>query len=113
MAKQTNTKQEEPSENPELRLQIRESCYDCVTKHLMQAGVLMLEYRKSDPEDYPLHPWWANAHLAEAEDELSCIDAELAKAIRIERLRYIQDRNYQIPIEAYVLSVRELASQEE
>lgn len=105
-------KKAEESNQPEVKLEIRESCIDCVTKHLMQAGVLMLEYRKSDPEEYPLHPFWANAHLAEAEDELSGIDAELAKVIRVERLKYLQDRNYQIPIEAYVLSVRSLEETE-
>lgn len=102
-------KQEQPVELPR---EIRESCIDCVTKHLMQAGILMLEYKKSDPEEYPLHPFWANAHLAEAEDELVCLDSELAKAIRIERLKYLQDRNHQIPIEAYVLSVRSLEENE-
>lgn len=100
-------------EKPEISAELRESCFDCVRKHLMQAGVLMLEYRKSDPEEYPLHPWWANAHLAEAEDELSSKDPEFSKTIRIHRLKYLQDRSYQIPIEGFVLAVSEMALEEE
>lgn len=99
--------------NDRIPSQVRESCYDCVTKHLMQAGILMLEYRKSDPEEYPLHPFWANGHLAEAEDELSCADQQLAQQIRLERLKYLDDRSYQIPIEGLVLAVRSLADAEE
>ena len=86
---------------------IREGCLQCVLKHLMQAGILMLEYRKSDPEEYPLHPYWANAHLAEAEDELMSFDTELSKTIRINRLQYLSNRNFQIPIEGFALAILE------
>lgn len=92
---------------------IREGCLQCVIKHLMQAGVLMMEYKKSDPEEYPLHPYWANAHLAEAEDELLSFDPELSKNIRINRLQYLQDRNYQIPIEGFVMAVLEKTANEQ
>jgi hypothetical protein len=91
---------------------IRSPCYDCVRKHLMQAAILMLEYRKSDPAQYPLHPWWAVGHLGEAEDELSCAEQELAKAIRMHRLKYQENRGYQIPIEQLVELVTEAASKE-
>lgn len=94
------------------RREIRESCFDCVMKHLLQAGILMLEYRKSDTEEYPLHPRWACAHLAEAEDELVSKDADLARAIRFERIKYQADYNHQIPVEAYVFSILRLIEEE-
>jgi hypothetical protein len=89
---------------------IRTPCFDCVRKHLAQAGVLLLEYRKSDPAQYPLHPWWAIGHLSEAEDELSTVEPELAKKIRIHRLLYQENKGYQIPIEILLNEVTKVAS---
>ena len=57
----------------------RETCALCALKHLAQAWVLMLEYRKGFPSR---HYRLALGHMAEAEDELVCKFAGLAAAVR-------------------------------
>ncbi len=89
---------------------VRTPCFDCARKHLAQAGILLLELRKSDLTQYPTHPWWAIGHIAEAEDELSPVEPELAKRIRIHRLKYMENKGYQIPIEALIVEITKAAS---
>lgn len=63
---------------------MRETCLDCVLKHLGQAAVLVDEAEMG----YPLHKYLAIGHMAEASSE--CIEnyPELAQRIRDARLIY-------------------------
>jgi hypothetical protein len=72
---------------------ILEPCLDCVRKHLAQAKAKMLEYQKASDE-FPFHFDDALGHLAEAEDESVGKYPELAKAIREERVKTLQEDNY-------------------
>ncbi|GAF72617.1 unnamed protein product [marine sediment metagenome] len=73
---------------------MRESCLDCVRKHIAQALILLTESKLGHPE----HKWLAVGHLAEAEAE-SVADYEvLAKSIRNERLKIIDDKKFNLLI---------------
>lgn len=72
---------------------MRESCLDCARKHIAQAEVLMLEYATGD---YPVHKWYAIGHLAEAADEMMEKYPSVAEMLRRERLKYMDDDNYQV-----------------
>ena len=61
---------------------MRETCLYCVTKHLAQATVLLLEV----PQKYPEHIHLAAGHLGEAADECITQYPELARKIRTVRL---------------------------
>jgi len=69
---------------------MRKGCYDCAIKHLGQALVLITEIRKG----YPQHFVYVIGHLAEAEDEYSAIDNEVAMDIREVRLELLRDFNF-------------------
>jgi tetratricopeptide (TPR) repeat protein len=56
----------------------RETCLDCVRKHLAQASVLMDEAALG----YPHHRWYAYGHLAEAESESRREYPEFSKEVR-------------------------------
>ena len=62
---------------------MRETCLLCVSKHISQAIVLLLEAGKG----YPLHLWFAVGHLAEAEDESLLEFPQLSEVIREIRIR--------------------------
>jgi hypothetical protein len=61
---------------------MRESCFDCVRKHLGQASVLLDEVHLG----YPHHRWLCVGHLAEAESEILNVHPEFAAKIRACRL---------------------------
>ncbi len=61
----------------------RKTCARCAVKHLGQAAVLMKETRLG----YPLHIYYALAHMAEASDELVDLMPEEANAVRDERIK--------------------------
>lgn len=81
-------------ESASIRLNPRPTCLDCVRKHLAQAEVLMSEARQG----YPDHAWLAIGHMAEAADEALKECPELAREIRAERLKYMSDHSYDVPI---------------
>jgi len=66
---------------------MRESCLQCVCKHLAQALILLTESKLGHPE----HKWLAVGHLAEAEAESVQMFLEFAKKIRRFRLTIIED----------------------
>ncbi len=72
----------------------REGCLSCTRKHLAQALVLMSEARQG----YPGHRWIAIGHLGEAGDECCQDYPKLAAAIRAERVKYMADPDYVVPI---------------
>lgn len=62
---------------------LRESCMDCVRKHLSQAQILMKEILFGYDEEHGyVHKSLLIGHLAEAADEALKEDVELAKRIR-------------------------------
>ena len=63
---------------------MRETCLDCVLKHLGQAAVLADEALMG----YPLHKFYAIGHLAEASSECISKHPGLAHKIRDARLVY-------------------------
>lgn len=74
--------------------ELRNSCLSCVRKHLAQALVLMGEVRQG----YPAYRWIAIGHMAEAGDECCKDYPKLAAAIRAERLKYMADPDYAVPV---------------
>lgn len=62
---------------------MRESCIYCVSKHISQAIVLVIESALG----YPLHIWYAVGHLAEAETESLHGFSDLAEEIRAVRVK--------------------------
>lgn len=64
---------------------MRDSCLECVLKHLAQAAVLMTEAELG----YPSHAALAIGHMAEAESEALLELPDLAFEIRGLRLKYI------------------------
>jgi len=66
---------------------MRESCLDCVRKHLAQALILLTESKLGHPE----YKWLAIGHLAEAEAESVKQYPDYANLIREERLKVIVD----------------------
>ena len=69
---------------------MRESCIDCVRKHIAQATVLLIESHMG----YCIHKWLAIGHLAEAEAEAILDFPDLANIIRDERKKYETDDEY-------------------
>ena len=61
----------------------RPTCGRCAIKHIGQAAILMNETRMG----YPLHIYYALAHMAEASDELIDMMPDEAAAVREERLK--------------------------
>jgi 2'-5' RNA ligase len=74
--------------------ELRDSCLDCVRKHLAQALVLMQEV----PQGYPAYRWVAIGHMGEAADECVKEYPKLADEIRKHRLKYMADPYYSVPI---------------
>jgi hypothetical protein len=85
----------------------RDSCLDCVRKHLAQAEVLMGEARQG----YPLHRWRAVGHMAEAGDECCKDYPKLSSAIRKHRIKYMADPEYMVPVEALLKMASDLVSE--
>jgi hypothetical protein len=84
----------------------RDSCLDCVRKHLAQAACLMDEALQG----YPQHRWLAVGHLAEASSE--CLDAHpaLAQKLREHRLAYMRDPSYKVPVVDLIAKATDLCS---
>jgi hypothetical protein len=61
---------------------MRESCKNCILKHLSKAEILLSEAELG----YPEHFWLALGNLSEAEDEAVAEYPEIAKEIRDLRL---------------------------
>lgn len=76
-------------------------------KHISQACVLIIEARLG----YPEHLWLAVGHLSEAESEIIMDHPELAYRVREERVRYITDHSYNIPIMELIQEANDLALQ--
>lgn len=74
--------------------ELRDSCIDCVCKHLSQALVLMQEVHQG----YPRHHWIAVGHLGEAADEAIKEFPKLAAEIREHRIKYMADPTYDVPV---------------
>ena len=70
---------------------MRESCLDCVRKHIAQALILLTESKLGHPE----YKWLAVGHLAEAEAESEQKFIKFANKIRTVRLSIIED-DYEI-----------------
>lgn len=73
---------------------MRESCLECILKHLGEATVLMTEVELG----YPWHKWYAVGHLAEAESESIMDFPEIAKKIREFRLAYMKGEKVDMDI---------------
>jgi len=79
------------------RAEMRESCLNCVRKHIAQALILMTESKLGHPN----HKWLAIGHLAEAEAETVQISSKFANKIREKRLE-LTENNYNIDLEALI-----------
>jgi len=66
---------------------MRESCLECVRKHIAQALILLTESKLGHPE----HKWLAVGHLAEAEAESVQKFQDFASKIRLLRLVIMND----------------------
>ncbi len=62
---------------------MRETCLLCVSKHVSQAIILVIEATLG----YPLHLWFAVGHLAEAETESALEFPQLSTLIRSVRVK--------------------------
>ena len=91
--------------------QTRESCILCGCKHVAQARVLMLEYKRS-PVEYEEHYDFALGHLAEAEDELVKYHVELAALVRDHRKKLEEDTGYAFPYGKVILQIRHQGEEE-
>jgi len=80
---------------------LRSSCLDCSRKHIGEAEVLLREARMG----YPLHAWYAVAHLSQAEAELLNDYPEMAHKVRTERINLIDNLEYSIDEEELVLII--------
>lgn len=90
---------------------MRESCVLCACKHIAQARVLMLEYKRS-PREYEDHYDFALGHLAEAEDELVKHHSSLAVVAREHRKLLEADVDYAHPYGKVILQIRHQGEQE-
>ena len=86
----------------------RPSCLDCIRKHLAQASALMDEARQGHPQ----HRWLAIGHLGEAEAESLGAYPDLAKAIRKERLLYMENPDHDVPIMELIDQASEMAEED-
>jgi predicted phosphoribosyltransferase len=66
---------------------VRESCLDCVRKHIAQAIILLKESKLGHPN----HFWLALGHLAEAEEESMKDHLNFAEYIRKERHKILKN----------------------
>jgi hypothetical protein len=64
----------------------RNSCLDCVRKHVASAAVFMDEAAAG----YPFHRWYAVGHLEHAESECRLLYPKLSASIRESRLAIIE-----------------------
>lgn len=87
---------------------MRHSCLFCAMKHVVQAGILMMEAKQG----YPLHRWWALGHLAEASDELVADYEEMANTIREYRKNYEEDENVQLPFNEIIAELNQIIDKE-
>jgi len=85
--------------------EVRDSCLGCVRKHLSQALVLMHEVKQG----YPLHRWIAVGHMGEAADEALKKYPKLANEIREQRLKYMANAKYDVPIMDLITKASKLA----
>ena len=83
----------------------RESCLNCVMKHIGQARALMCETKKG----YPTHVIFAMGHLAEAEDEALQMYPFVTEIIREERIALqdslVLDKRYVIDFEDLLIKI--------
>jgi len=75
-------------------LNMREGCWDCVTKHVSQAMIL---HEEEVPMGYPQHIKRVVGHLAEASSEVLEFHAELANLLREYRLLVMAAVDYYPP----------------
>ena len=68
---------------------MRESCTDCVLKHIASAHILLHEAKMG----YPDHVYLALGHLAQAEVELAGKHLDVAQDLRIIRKRIEEEEN--------------------
>jgi hypothetical protein len=84
------TVEEPPTEDPEETTSARPPCADCTRKHISQAIVLINESHQG----YPAHRWLAVGHLAEASDESMGKWPSVARKLREERIKLMEDPMY-------------------
>jgi hypothetical protein len=87
---------------------MRQTCLDCVRKHLGQAHVLLDESRLG----YPEHFWLAIGHLAEAESESLKENPDIAYAIREARTALIDEPDYPFDVIDFIRKVSDVAETE-
>lgn len=83
----------------------RDTCLDCVRKHLSQAAVLCSEAHQG----YPQHRWLAVGHMAEASEECVCKHPGLADEIRRHRLELMKNPDHPVPFMDLIKRASELA----
>jgi hypothetical protein len=86
----------------------RQSCLDCVRKHIAQAMILADEAALG----YPFHRWFSAGHLAEAESECRDQYPELAHVIREQRCQYMSDETYEIDFDRLMRQACIMAGQD-
>ena len=79
----------------------RNTCLDCVRKHIAQAMILMDEAALG----YPFHRWYAAGHLAEAESESRAKHPQLAQRIREARLAIMAGGSDSVDFDQMILTV--------
>lgn len=79
----------------------RDFCPRCAIKHLAQARILLLERDKG----YPHHVWYAQGHMAEAEDEIIERMPDEANMIREQRVALDKDPRAKIDFKTLLYKV--------
>jgi hypothetical protein len=87
--------------------ELRDSCLNCVRKHLGQAAALMDEAKQG----YKAHRWLAVGHLGEAASEALKEYPKLADEIREHRVRYINNPDYAVPVGDLIKKASKLVSE--
>jgi 2'-5' RNA ligase len=87
--------------------ELRDSCLNCIRKHLGQAAALMDETKQG----YPAHRWLAIGHLGEAASEALKKFPKLADEIREHRIKYISNPDYAVPVVELIEKASKLVSE--
>lgn len=88
-------------ENECISQQQRDPCMECCLKHLGQARAILKEVCKG----YKSHRWFAVGHLGEAEDEIVELFPDLARLIRDERIKLMEEEGYVVKFSELFIAV--------
>ncbi len=88
---------------------MRESCTDCVLKHIAVAHILLHEAKMG----YPNHVYLALGHLAQAEVELAAKHLDVARELRIVRKHIEEEENADFNVMEWIERIQALDMDDE